>query len=401
MIVSDSVNRKATTLSPLATILVFLVPYCLGRLFLRSERDLLAALRPVAYVLPVAAALMVFEYVAGINLIWIVSGVPYTAGGRQGLTRARGFLGHPILTGLALVLIFPMALTAARYARERLAPAWWRLAPWATAAAIWATISRGPLLAFIGTFTIYQFFRRPMLRVPIVLLWAAVAAAQTFAPQAINAALISFSGESEDEDENGRVIELNGKEYIYNGTSHRWMLYMVYDEAMRRAGILGLGRTPFGGYISLIDDPNVPSRWFSSVDNNYIVNQIQYGLLGHYLFVASALLPVLPLARVAWSHRGPLGTFAAALVGAIVSLLLILYTVAMTIDLRFFWFSSLGMAVSIAQIARHQARRPPATRIAPPRALPQRPGPRPAARPVPPPGPPAPRVLSQGDRYPK
>ena len=197
-----------------------------------------------------------------------------------------------------------------------------------------------------------------MLRVPVLLTLIGVGAIQVAAPNAFRAAMLNFSGESDNEDVNERVIELNGHEYVYNGTDHRWLLYEFYKEPLQNAGLLGYGNLE-RDKSDLVEAENV--RWFWSLDNYYIALKLRGGELGYWLYAALAILPLIPLGRLAWQRHDVIGLLAAGLLSALTFFNLLLFTVNLTIDFQPYWSFITGLAVTVSQYPR----------VAPPRGMPR------------------------------
>jgi hypothetical protein len=364
-LLTDQISGTAGTLTPAQTLITWALPYLLGRLYLRSERDLVPALRPLALALLVLVLGLVFEAVTNANPFSAAVGMNYHGTVRSGLCRARGTLAHPIFMGMVVVTYLPLALAAARLGRDRLGPAWWRALPPALLLGTLATVSRGPMLAFAGTLATCLFINRPRLRIPVAAATLAAAALAIFAPSAVKSALYAISGEdTAATDKEHRIIELNGREVVYTGTDHRWMLYEVYAQELADAGLLGFGNVQTADML----DPDQNRTWFYSIDNFYILHQIRYGEVGLWTIRLLILATLIPLARAAWrAPAGPLTVAAGGLIGAVAMYAFIFFTVALTIDYQTHWAFLSGLAISVAQIlrARAPARAPARTAPAP------------------------------------
>ncbi len=68
---------------------------------------------------------------------------------RWGLRRAEGSTTHPIYMGMVFVTLLPWVLYAASLAKLRLAPSWWRTAPWFAGVGVFFTMSRGPQIGVL------------------------------------------------------------------------------------------------------------------------------------------------------------------------------------------------------------------------------------------------------------
>jgi hypothetical protein len=351
---SDLANQKYATLTWLMYLCLWLGPYLIGRLYLSGEADLARALRPLAAFLAIAAVSVILESVGGYNLLRILTGQKGAVGGarRLGLYRAKGGMAHPIFLGMTLTLMMPLALAAARRARDRAGPTWWLGLPALLLAAIFGALSRGPLAAALLTLSIYLFARRRDWRLPLALAWVVGGAALLVSPESLREALLSFSGEAA-KIEDARVITVGDEEYTYTSSDHRWLLFKVYAQPLARAGLVGYGS---GGKIGLIDeDERGGLKQFYSIDNNYVAYTLKHGYLGIGLFVALAVVVAVRLAPVA-SRPGPLAPLAAGLLGAIVGVALGLATVGLSTDWAALWAFAVGLGVRTAELGRAGAR---------------------------------------------
>jgi hypothetical protein len=356
---SNVLNNKNSTLTIPATLCYTIPPYLFGRWYLRSWEDVSKALRPLAVCLMLLSMSIVIESVTGINIIRALGGRLRTTGVRMGVTRASGCLGHPITMGLTLVTLMPWALVAAQRAREGTGPSWWRLLPWAMGAAIMGTVSRGPMSAMVILLAVYTFFRRPRWRVPLLCAAVVAGLAFTVAFDQIKSVLYFISGESKSATTVITYIYIDNREFIYTGTDHRWLLFQVYAEPLRNAGLFGYG---FGGFEGAEDAMNVIAH-FRSIDNNIVVYILAYGYGGLTLFLLLAILPLWPLGKVALDRRNPFSQLAAGVFGAVVAFHLALITVGLSRDYQMFCMLLGGFAVTVAQLGRQWRPAPPVARV--------------------------------------
>ena len=56
--------------------------------------------------------------------------------------------------------------------------------------------------------------------------------------------MYALTGESHMVEEGEHTITIDGEEYTYTGTDHRWLLFKVYAKHMANAGLFGMG---YGG----------------------------------------------------------------------------------------------------------------------------------------------------------
>jgi hypothetical protein len=145
-----------------------------------------------------------------------------------------------------------------------------------------------------------------------------------------------------------RLVEIDGVEYVYTGTDHRWLLYKAYARSLAEAGSFGFG-TGFSHKNFLEDRLSV----FRSIDNYYVELQLGNGLVGLWMFIIIQGVAILCLLKPAWEQRDPImgalsGTMLASLAGVGVMHL----TVSMLGDEKTLWSFCLGSAITIGQLAR-------------------------------------------------
>ena len=155
----------------LPNLLLHYMFYFVGRSYLRSTADIPRALSGVCAACLATYALAVVESLGHFNVWGFLTFAKARLlhnEVRHGLMRARVSMIHPIYLGNALVLMLPWVLVAGRWARSGRGPSWWRMTPKAAIPGLLATMSRGPLLAGIGTLYVERFFRWPKFRAVFV-----------------------------------------------------------------------------------------------------------------------------------------------------------------------------------------------------------------------------------------
>jgi O-antigen ligase len=206
-------------------------------------------------------------------------------------------------------------------------------------AAAVVTVSRSAQLAVLIVLAADLFFRRPKYR-PVMLLVAAVGGLVfvVFREQVLDL-LGAYAGE-------GHVGEdwvvINGVQYDYNGTRHRDLLLLAYEEAIDKAGWFGYGT-------NLQDMPRDPEMaiQFVSIDHHYLFQYLRYGVVGTVAFLLFALSGAWNLAREAWARDGPLSDLAAGLFGSFVAVIIMIRGVALSPDFGFTWVFVAGLAASL------------------------------------------------------
>jgi len=334
--------------------LLYPVPYLLGRVYLRSEKDLIYALKPLCVAVSTLVALMLVQAITSIDLLdVIVRASTLSTERRHGFYRASGVMRHPDGAGLLLLTSFPLAVAASHLARFKVGPQWWRWMPWLVALGIVLTNARGAWFGLIVAFTIYQFFIRTSLRLPIATLSGIALTVISLAPQLMMSILYVIGGDTEDKyGEGGRILEINGIDERYTGTDHRWLLYKVYATPLRNAGYFGYGVTDGFGFGRLLEDHLQTHFW--SIDNYYIFLQLQFGVVALILFVLMIISAVFPLIRYAWVQQDHItGPVSGASIGSALGCAVILWSVTLLNDMRVPWMFSMGFSVSLGQLLHH------------------------------------------------
>jgi hypothetical protein len=347
IVLAQAVSQyQANSLRPLTVPEIarkWLFPYLMGRFLLTNTDDIRYAVKGLAYVIVFLSSLAVGECFIQINFINTILGKTFGLleageGYRWGLKRAHVTFNHPIFFGMGLVLLLPWALEASRLARNGEGPRWWRLLPLAMAAALFATVSRGPQIAGIATTAIYYFFRLPKIRIPFILLVVGVGiTANTFKEELVDL-LAVIAGEKSHQEE-GKWIFIQGEEVEYTGTNHRVLLFRVYDEAMQKAGWFGYGTELKGVEL----EESIAER-FSSVDCHYLLFFLQHGYLGLGAFIILSLGTLISCSRVAFKIDRPESSLAAGLFGALLAVAVILVSSWFSADFAGIWLFSAGVA---------------------------------------------------------
>ncbi|MFO0935869.1 MAG: O-antigen ligase family protein [Gemmataceae bacterium] len=354
-LVSQYQTGNLRPMTPLEIGRKWLLPYIMGRWFLGTADDLAAALPYIGRVLIVLTVLAVFECVSKINPLNTILGKTYALleqgeGYRWGLKRAHVMFDHPIFFGMALVLMLPWALEAMSQSFAGKGPHWWRFLPVAMAASLFATVSRGPQIASIATMGVYFFFRLKSLRLPLFVVAVIVGLIGYTQRHEIIDLLSQFAGEKNVEEI--RYIEIEGEEVEYSGTTHRVLLFRVYAEAIRNAGLFGYGYELKGVSI----DESLAQR-FGSIDCHYLLFLLQNGYLGCGAFIILTLGIILNLARLAWRTEYSQSALAGGLCGSLAGVAVLLISVWFSPDFAGVWLFSAGLAASLPSLIPSEATR--------------------------------------------
>lgn len=369
---SEMLNDELVTATMIVNFLAFwILPYTIGRLVRLDAEGLKQALPPIALGTAILAAFTVVESITRINVIHLITGhggsLQAAQDIRWGLRRAEGTLTHPIFFGMALVMTLPWTIEAARWARQRLAPAWWRYLPWLTSAGAFFTMSRGPQMSVLGTLAVITWFRNRTWRPIITCVVVVLAGMATVGREQVIELLHAWSGET-----NHQTIDIHGEIYEYSGTTHRMLQFMVFRDALEHTGWFGYGSLPLmAGRNRLPYVEEHLRQMFSSIDNHYIEYTLRAGFVGLGLFVALALTTLVYLAGPAWRTRGETSVFAATLLGVQLLVTINLAAVWFASDFAFVWLLNVGLASSLhsATLAARSAPTPRSTASVLPRFL--------------------------------
>ena len=321
----------------------WLGPYLMGRLLITKPSDLRIAVGGLSRIIAGLSVYAVIEAFTKVNVINKVLGRTFDLleegeGYRWGLKRSHATFDHPIYFGMALVLLLPWAMEAARLARQGVGEKWWRRLPWMIAAALFATVSRGPQIAGMATATIYLFCRIPRIRVPMLLIGLVGGVGGYIVKEQLVDGLAMMAGEKGG-DAAPTYIQIEGEEVEYTGTNHRVLLFRVYDEAIQKAGAFGYGPDLHG--IEL--EESIAQR-FGSIDCHYLLFYLQNGYLGLGGFLILTLGILLNLGRVAFRRNLPQSALAAGLFGSLLAVAVLLMSVWFSADFGGIWLFSAGVA---------------------------------------------------------
>lgn len=346
-ITSELLSGEPTMTTFVDTAMQWLVPYVLGRLAWRSFQDGKQILPAVVMTCAILSAWSVVESVTRINIVNAVLGHAGSLQGqtdlRWGMKRAEGPLSHPIFFGLQMVLLFPLALEAARQAKLGAGPAWWKWMPWVTAAGAFSSMSRGPQIGIFIVLATTVVIMMPKWRVailaPVVLFVGAIAAMPNFFLQTLS----SWAGEK-----STMTIQIGGEYVEYSGTMHRILQMQVYSKALQHADWFGYGSVGLrAGSTTIPFVEDHLRQMFSSIDNHYLQFALQNGWVGIGAFLLLCFLSIHHAASAAHDPRNPLPYLSAATAGAIVALTLILSTVWLPSDVRFVLLVMIGLAAGM------------------------------------------------------
>jgi hypothetical protein len=335
---SVATNHGINFLS-IPSIFLTILPYVVGRLYLRRAEDLQAAIRPVVAVSAVLCPMLIIESLGGYNLFHVLLEGRVLVSQRQGYGRAVGASLTTHTLGLLLMLFLPWLLEARRQSRLGIAPRWWRFAPAFNLVSGLATLSRGPVLAAVTTLWINQFFQRKHMRKLILSATVIGGLGVYFLRDTAQWYLLAISGETEAYSQAKEIIHIDGKEYVYTGSTHRILLYKVWRKQMETSGLFG--------YDNTFEMPSGEHWKFWSIDNHYVYTRVRWGWVGLQLFNLLTVLTLYRLGRLALAKDRYLSAFAGSLFAAVASFALALFTVALTRDSTSGFYFVVGLAATL------------------------------------------------------
>lgn len=331
----------------------WLVPYVFGRLLICTVGDVRLLTRTAVFTVMILSTVGVIECITGKNLINIMffGSVFLLQGDRFGLHRAIGSMDHPIYFGILVLLLLPWALHASKLARQGAGPAWWRLAPYMAAAGVASSLSRGPILGVGLLVAGTAYVHRPRLRMPMTTCAIAAAVVVMLNASASLDVLHKSSGEEPLDVSQTVGVRLVGepatvvidqRQHVYNGTTHRYLQFLVFSQAARDAGWFGFGKWGTHPEHVVYLEPEW-RNFFWSIDNHYILMTLESGRLGIGLFIALGLVTCVYASKMAFQDAVPQREIISGmLVGVAISMLLLL-TVWFAPSFGFFWLMNIGM----------------------------------------------------------
>jgi hypothetical protein len=342
------VNPIGTVLDPL---IVFGLPYLLGRLALGSEAERRPLLNAILIVTAVLLAATLIEAATDVNL-FAVLGTNRFRGERLGLARANGSMRHPLYLAMTFLMLMAPALTAAALARDGRGPAWWRLIPWLLPVGIVATVSRGPMLASLTAIGLFIILGSRVWRVPLLMLWAAGAALVVTDPVGLVAQFeaIGEAERAEKRDALGKeqtvTIIIDDQEYTYTSATHRALTFKVYQRPLAEMGLFGYGP----GRRGVVIDESLMRR-FWTIDNTYLSYTLAYGYLGMALLLGVIVSAIVEAGRIlAGDRRDPRMAAARASVAVLLAALMALYGVSLNADYAPALMYVVGLTVNLAAL---------------------------------------------------
>ena len=349
IMISQTLCGQMVLLTPFDIAAQWLATYVAGRFFLQHEDDIDDMIPIIVWVFFLVCCLSLFECVVQRNLVNTLLGKHFALlesgeGYRWGMKRAQGNVVHPIFNGFQLVMLFPWAVEAARRAKQLGLRRFYRWVTWFAAIAAFLSISRGPQISLLITMAAIFFFRHPRFRVAMLVLAVTGGSALIVGKDAVMHALGKMAGEDE---ENVRIIYIDGEPTEYTGTKHRVLLLRVYKDAIAQAGYFG-----WGGALEGIELEEDIAQRFGSIDSHYLMFYLQYGYVGITLFGLLMLTVIFYSFRAAWDANNCWCTMAGGICGAFCAMSLLMASVWFAPDYGAVWMFNAGLITNIRSLRK-------------------------------------------------
>lgn len=357
MMMTSVLKEGIAPLTPVEFGRQFLLPYIVGRIFIQRSRDIEDIAPVLCKIMLIVTLLGIFEAFSRRNLVNEIFRMKFGLletgeGYRWGMKRAIGCVRHPIFNGLMLVMVLPWTVAVAHFWKRGEAKGekrkLWKRAPWLAAISVFFSVSRGPHAAAIATAGIITFFRKPALRVPLLI------GGMLLATVAIGAKdqIMHFAGKlaGEEEPDDNSYVSIDGELYVYTGTKHRALLNIAYAEAIRRNDFWG-----YGAGLSSVPVPEDAKQRFSSIDNHYLMFFLQYGYSGYWLFHLLQACAVLQVFCCAWNTKHGRSILCAGLTGSFIGVGLLIKSVWFDPDYGSVWLFCAGLSACLVNLKDDEA----------------------------------------------
>lgn len=354
MCVSQYLCEALAPLTPFDIAFTWLSTYFIGRIFLQAPEDLDKLAPMAARVIAFVCVLAILEALTKHNPLNILLGKTFGIletgeGYRWGMKRAQGNASHPIYNGFQLILFLPITAYLHKWGWSQPAKNWLAiLSPFALGLAVLVTVSRGAQVGFIIAGMVVVFLMYRQLRIPLAITAIVMGTSLYIYRDAVVDTLGRLAGEQNNE---VRMMMIDGEEVEYTGTKHRLLLLQVYREPLAQAGWFG-----WGGALKGVEIDEGLQR-FRSIDSHYILFFLQYGRLGLGFFVATMLLVILSTLRMSW-HEAKLRPVAAGLLAGFVALAVSMTSVWFAPDYAAIWLFNAGLACNLRTLWKHKPAAP-------------------------------------------
>ncbi|WP_442509564.1 hypothetical protein SH528x_001144 [Novipirellula sp. SH528] len=349
--ISTTLNDRFSPTIIFGMLAQWLFPYMLARLILIRDQDAIEFVPLAATLALILAAAMIFESVADINIFNMVLGHEGSSQGdlghRLGLKRAEAWFGHPIYAGLVLALSSPWVLTQAYQGYWGRATKLWIIAPVILGMGIVAPLSRGPCMVFGGVIfgLVWYYF-------PPVRLFAIFAGILAIAISIVMVPTMLKMADSIERSDDIHTIKIEGEEYTYSGTRHRYLLFPVYKKPLSQVGWFGFGTWGTLPKHEAMLEPHL-RELFLSVDNHYLLHYLNTGIVGSIAFLLLPIGVLMTFLRQRTLLRQPTEFLVVALLSSVLATSVVIITVWMAEAFSFAFLFNAGCIVGLLVNSRH------------------------------------------------
>jgi hypothetical protein len=137
-------------------------------------------------------------------------------------------------------------------------------------------------------------------------------------------------------------VVIDRRQHLYNGTTHRYLQFLVFSRAVRDAGWFGFGKWGLHPEHSTYLEPEW-RNFFWSIDNHYILMTLEAGKLGIILFIALGLTTCFYALQMSLRIDLDQREIATGLLVGLATSMLLLLTVWFAPSFGFFWLMNVGM----------------------------------------------------------
>ncbi len=334
----------------------WMLPFAAGR-YAMIHRAAMPKLAPwfvtVMVVMGVAA---IIESLTSVNLWGVLfhevdDSVTQSTGKRYNLLyRAIANVRNPIFLGVLLITLLPwiMALIESNEG-DRKVKFIGLGAFLITILGVFATVSRGPVIALIIVAAVYAAISNRIARLTVVA--AMVIGGIGIYVQFDNVVRLVDVGVNE----RGSLMEIDGEVKIYDGTRHRLMVLNLYVPIIAKAGPMGFGSAATGSFPPQIpglpSDPKIRDR-LGVVDNSFLVNGLRLGYVGLTLLAslfAATVFTAISMRQSAGTFLHPLGSKTMTLFAStFVAIPCALMTLYWDYDFAFWVLMHMGLVAGMA-----------------------------------------------------
>lgn len=317
------------------------VPYLVGRYLGTRPNQLKQFLKLLVTIMAALAVAVLAESFLRINIHSIFWGVPYDPhpSRRLGLTRAHGWTSHAIMLGLSYAVLVPLMVVVAI---ERLRGfgrfVWLKVA--LLCAGVYCSLSTGAWMPVVVAMGLIVWDYASMLK-----------SSQRWLLMGIGAPMMYVFLEIASGRPLLRILMVELHLSSPTAWYYRWMLYDRVYSAMPGKWTFGWGLVTPPQFLNTV-------KW--SIDNNFLVVLMKYGLVGLVVWIALPVAVVLYGWRSVWSAPDmPYVRLARAVMFSTVAVVLTQLSVALFSTASMLNWLFIGLSIGLAQgLAMSSAKKP-------------------------------------------